>query len=306
MKSAGTKAVLVALLAALTLSGCAGGSDEGASQGADAPAKAQSLPQEGASAMLDSDGGAGRSGRRAPTAENVKVAPGARAVVYTATLKVRATNVDESAGRAKQLVLAAGGYIATESSGAGRTDLTFKIPSDRYAVTLDELTRRLGRRLSLGQQAEDVTEEVADVESRVRSAEAALVSFRKLLDRADTVGEVINVEQEIASRQAELESLQARQKSLAHRTRYATVTLELVGPVAPVVEEVADDDRGGFLGGLERGWNGLVAVVSGVLVAAGLLLPFLVPAALIAWVAGRVRRTLRSRRERRTAEVSAG
>ncbi|WP_119731173.1 DUF4349 domain-containing protein [Thermomonospora amylolytica] len=277
--------VLAAALLAAVLAGCGGGSRPAESEaGAPAPARVQENQARDAGGA-GGTGGAG--GGNAQTGRQVVIDD--RAVVHTAGLRVRAPKVDAAAAQAKQLVAAAGGYVQQESSGGGGAQLTFKIPSERYTPTLDGLAR-LGTRLSLNQRAEDVTEEVADVDSRVRSAEASLESFRRLLRRADTVGEVIEVEREIASRQADLEALQARQKSLAHRTRYATVTLTLVGPER---RPDRDDGQGGFLGGLERGWNGLLAVGGALAVVAGFLLPLtpvFVLIGAVAWIARGVRR----------------
>lgn len=295
-------ALLVGLLAALTLAAC-GGADSGskASSGNAAPASRESRGAEAAQA----DAG-GKAAPRAPGAadkpgaKQVKLDPiaGNRAVAYTATLRIRAKNVDEAATLSKQLVTGAGGYVESESAAgdAGRSSLTFKIPSDRYAATLDQLTGRLGTKLELRQQAEDVTEEVADVDSRVRSAQASLASFRKLLDRARSIGEVINVEREIETRQADLEALQARQKTLAQRTRYATVTLELSGPVKQAAPADPKEHEGGFVGGLKKGWKAFVAVVLGLALALGILLPFLVALAVLAVLAFFVRRYVRTRR----------
>ncbi|MDL4820123.1 DUF4349 domain-containing protein [Actinomadura opuntiae] len=240
--------------------------------------------------------------------------PGGRAVVYTATMRIRAKDVDASAAKAKQLVGAAGGYVEHESGASdppGST-ITLKIPSDRYAGVLDQLSTQLGTKLSLSQQADDVTGEVADVDSRVRSAKAALASFRKLLDKATTVGEVIDVEQEIASREADLESLQARQKALAQSTQYATVTVTLEAAAKPARRH---EDRGGFVGALGDGWHAFTGFLGGAAVVLGWLLPFLVTAAIIAApvLAYRNRRRVRRPSERETGEpakepaaVSAG
>lgn len=291
-------ALLAGLLAALTLAGCGGSGSESTSS--DGPAAKAARPAEAGDVQAGgSAAGTGKSRAPAQPAQPVKLDPNGanRSVVYTADLKVRAKNVDEAATRAKQLVTAAGGYVENESAAgdAGRATLTVKIPADRYTGMLEQLTGQLGTKLGLRQQAEDVTEEVADVDSRVRSAQATLASFRKLLDRARTVGEVINVEQEISQRQAELEALQARQKSLAHRTRYATVTLELSGPVKQAAKP-KDDDEGGFVGGLKQGWKAFVAFVSGLALVVGVLLPFLIVAAMIAVPAFYVRRQLIARR----------
>ncbi|NED58087.1 DUF4349 domain-containing protein, partial [Micromonospora aurantiaca] len=77
------------------------------------------------------------------------------------------------------LATSAGGYVEQESSSSdpARSQITLKIPSDRYSGVLDQLSTQLGTKLSLSQEAEDVTGEVADVDARVRSAKATLESF---------------------------------------------------------------------------------------------------------------------------------
>src|SRR5690606_25346613 len=165
----------------------------------------------------------GGSRSRAPLAQ-------AREVVHSAQLHVRADDVESSAAKAKQMVTGAGGYVEHESSQSRppRSEITLKIPGDRYTEVLNRLGTELGTKISLTQQAEDVTGEVADVDARVRSAEAALASLRKLYGRADSIDEILRLENEIAEREADLEALQARQKSLKHRTEFATVTVTLL------------------------------------------------------------------------------
>ncbi|MFF5263656.1 DUF4349 domain-containing protein [Actinomadura viridis] len=294
--------VLIALLLAAALAACGGNGDDNASSSeARRPAPAAPAAPEGAAGDSSGDrattrGGSGTgsdTGRNPSSVQEGR--PAGKFVAYTAWLRVRASDVDRAATRAKQLTTSAGGYIENESSStapAGAT-LALKIPSERYTSVLDGLTTQLGTKLSLRQEAEDVTREVADVDSRVRSAQATLASFRKLLDRARTVGEVINVEDEIARRQADLEALQARQKALQLSTRYATVTVTLAGPEKGEPEE---DPRGGFVGGLQNGWAAFTAFVSGAALVLGWLLPFLALAALIG---GPVLVVVRRRRARR-------
>jgi hypothetical protein len=214
-------------------------------------------------------------------------------------------------------VTAAGGYVENETAASdpaddpashpagqqGTATITFRIPAERYTSVLEQLGGQLGTRLSLRQQAQDVTQEVADVDSRVRSAEAALASFRRLLDRADTVGEVLNVERELARRAADLESLQARQKSLAQQTGFGTVTLQLEAPPETPVAQAKGPD--GFLGGLREGWDAFTSIVAGLAVALGWLLPFLAVAALIGVPAWRLRRPVgRYLQQRQRADSS--
>ncbi|MDN3355095.1 DUF4349 domain-containing protein [Actinomadura sp. DC4] len=274
--------LIVVLAATLVLAGCSGNN-----------------------AGSSSSAGRADSGARAPkadaagTAQQVRLAP-AQAIVYTADLTVRAGDVPGAAGEAKRIVTAAAGYVGDESAADDpgsrpSATITFKIPSARYQDVLDQLgSSRIGRRVSLRQQAQNVTEEVADVASRVKSAKATLAAFRALLDRAHSVDDVVRLEQEISTREADLESLQARQKSLSAQTSYATVTLRLQGTAVARREH---HRRTGFAGGVSSGWRAFTAFVTGLSLVVGWLLPFLGLAALLglpAWWLWRRRRSAES------------
>jgi hypothetical protein len=257
---------LVLLAVTVVLTGCGGGGSNAASRsGGDAAG----LPRKVA------DG-------RAPQAENIRLAP-AQAIVYTADLTVRSGNVAQSTAQAKQIVATAGGYVSnetdTETPGSRPSAvITFKVPTAKYQGVLGQLaSSRVGRQESLRQQADDVTQQVADVNSRVSSAQATLASFRALLAKAKSVSEVIRVEQEIAGRESDLESLQARQKALTAQTTNATITLRLAGTTAAHREH----HRSGFAGGLATGWDAFTTFLGGLALVLGWLLPFLGLAALI-------------------------
>ncbi|MFG1858180.1 DUF4349 domain-containing protein [Actinomadura geliboluensis] len=281
---------LVVLLLAGVLAACGGGDSSGTSEAVDrGGAAAPAAPSRAENGTAGSTGRQGTAkGARAPL-------PTGREVVHSARLRVRAGDVEDAAAKAKQMAESAGGYVEQESSSSEppHSQITLKVPADRYSDVLNRLGTQLGTRISLSQEAEDVTGEVADVDARVRSAKAALESFRKLLGRANSVGEVIQVEQEIAQREADLEALQARLNTLKHRTQYATVTLTLVTKATAPKKD--DDERGGFVGGLQNGWDAFVAFVGGLALVLGWLLPFLLAAAVIGVPLYLLRHRLRAR-----------
>ena len=110
--------------------------------------------------------------------------------------------------------------------------MQLKIPVASYPATLGQLASRLGTQLSLQQQAQDVTQQVADVNSQVTSDEAAIAQLRALLSHAGSVGDLLSVQNQINDEESSLESMQAQQRALSHETSYATVTLTLLGPKA--------------------------------------------------------------------------
>lgn len=262
---------------ALLVSACGGTGGFATSDSAPAPAADMRTKSQAGGA--DAGESAARSEKPGARTEQVKVVPQDRAIIYTAEMTVRAKDVTGAADRARQIVTAAGGHLAMEKSdaysgGEGSAMLVFKIPPGGYPGVLERLGKELGTRESLQQNTEDVTEQVADVESRLRSAKSALDSLRALLKKADTIGEVLDVEREISGRESDLEALQARQKSLASQTSLATLTLNLVGPATVIPEE--EDEPSGFLGGLRSGWEGFVTALKIGLTVLGVLLPWLI------------------------------
>ncbi len=106
--------------------------------------------------------------------------------------------------------------------------------------------------MQIHQESSDVTEQVVDVESRIASQRASLERMRTLLAKANTIGEIVSVETELTRREADLESLLAKQKNLALQTELATLALTLT---AKGEEPVAEDPDRGFLAGLKGGWD---------------------------------------------------
>lgn len=283
---------LTAACAALLLTGCGGGASGGNVQSASGGDTPQSRPEmnKAVPTPMPKGDGSGKS-----ITSDVKVTQQNRSIIYVSSMTVRAKDVTVAADNAKTIVTTAGGYLSNEKSsapenGEGSATLEFKIPPERYPAVLASLGKDLGKRLSLTQGTQDVTLQVADVESRLKTAQRALESLRTLMAKAETIGQVLQVEREISGREAELESLQAQQKELAAQVGMATLTLEIVGPVAVVVEP--EEEPAGFLGGLKAGWDALLSFLKIALTVVGALLPWmLVIVPVIALIVFLVRRS---------------
>jgi Domain of unknown function (DUF4349) len=224
-----------------------------------------------------------------------------QSIIYTADLSLRVKDISAAATQASDEVTAAGGYVANEQqiipSGrghAGEITLQLKIPVASYHPTLTALGK-LGVRLSFSEQAQDITQRVADVSSRVTSAQAAIKQLRELLKRAGSIDSLLSVQDEINTEEAALESLLAQQAALAHETSYATVTVTFTGHHVKIVAKPRKVRRG-LAAGLATGWRGLKLVVVWLLTAIGTLLPFAVPVAAIGGVIYFSRRRLVRRR----------
>jgi hypothetical protein len=201
-----------------------------------------------------------------------------RSVIAKGSLDLSTASVDEARRRARDVVTTAGGVVAseqTESDDHGRArnvDLVLRVPVARFEHVLDALAG-LGRLEHRSQSAEDVTTQVIDIGSRVRAQRASVASIERLYARATTIGEVMSIEAQLARRQAALDSLERQQKWLADQTALGTISMS-ISRTAAGTHVVKAAGPGGFVGGLEDGWNALATIGRGLAVAVGALLPF--------------------------------
>jgi hypothetical protein len=209
--------------------------------------------------------------------------PLSKAVVRTASIDVRVARIGV-ADQVRAIAEGAGGSVdednrntggvnatadGSAASGASAT-LVLAVPPDRLGYVLSRVSA-LGTELSRGSTSQDVTGQVADVKSRLDSARRSIDRIRVLFSNATRIGDIISLESELATREADLESLQAQQRALDAQTSMAHVTVQLTttGAVGP-----GKADRSGFLGGLSSGWDGFRTAGSALLTAVGVVAPF--------------------------------
>lgn len=270
----------------------------------------------GAAALPAAPRAAGQPASGLQSAGGVKL-PGlpaaSQAIIYTASVTIRSGNLTRAAALASQLATAAGGYVASENTsisphhpGRSTVSLRLKIPVSAYQSTLNELTSgRLGSQVSLQRQAQDVTQTVADVNSRVASARAAIAQLRALLARSGSVASLLEVQNQINTEEADLESLQAQQRALTAQTSYATVSVLLEGKPLP---GSGHQRASGFLAGLAAGWHAFTRATVALLTGLGAAAPFVIVLAVLGFGGYRGWRWRQGRRERPAppGEAAAG
>jgi len=133
----------------------------------------------------------------------------------------------------EEIVARAGGYIAQARSAETpkqpqRADLTLRVPSEELGGVLEEL-RGLGRVVNEQITSEEVTDQVVDLDARMRNARATEQRLIRVLnERTGKVADVLEVEREIARTRQEIERMDARKQNLLQRAQLATVQLALL------------------------------------------------------------------------------
>ncbi|WP_405589052.1 DUF4349 domain-containing protein [Streptomyces sp. NBC_01190] len=297
------------LAAALTVAGCgsSGGGDsaDSAAKGDRAPALSgpaaggQNAAPDGkgagsASGGAAADAGGGTPGSKTPTAPSASTSPSY--LVRTAELTVSTPHVERQLDTARGYAVRAGGYAGDEDTtvdGAGHAEssVQLRVPATAYDQVLTELAG-LGKLLNRSANVEDVTGQVVDVASRIKSQQASVARVRALMDRADRLSDVVTLESELSTRESALEALEAQQASLTSRTDLATITLRLTEPpVRPAPPKPAAHD--GFWTSvghaLGDGWHAFYVTVRLLLIVLSVVLPF-AAVALLGWFGYRLAR----------------
>ena len=288
------------LAGGMLLAGCSATSASSAASaaGVAAPTAEALAPSAGAPGARDANSATGQPADAGTTA---RLAPSSD-IIYTAQLTVRAASVSSASARATQITEGAGGYVSNETTSVDPdhpsqaiATVQLKIPVASYPAILGQLAGGLGTQLSLQEQAQDVTQQVADVNSQVASDQAAIVQLRALLSRAGSVGDLLNVQNQINNEESALEAMQAQQRALSHETTYATVTLTILGPKAKPVPHRTKAPPS-LAGGLGAGWHALKVSLSWALAFLGAIAPFAAIAAVAGYAIYRARRWMLRRR----------
>lgn len=290
------------LLAALVVGGCSSGSPSsdkasgsaGVSRGgvAAAPEKAP-----------DQAAGGGATAKDSPD-----LSVDQRSIIYRGSMTVRVKNVTAAASQATGIAQTAGGFIGSDNrdrgSGNDTATMELRVPAEKFAAVVAQLSG-LGTEESRQISTEDVTEQTVDLDARIAVQQARVASGRKLLAAAKSLSDLVMLEKEVATRESDLASLQAKKRHLADLVALSTISVTFLNEQAPPPKP--KEEKHGFLGGLAAGWHALLASLRVLLTVLGAVLPWLLAIGLPAWaIYYLVRRMRRGRGAPRTESAGAG
>ncbi len=205
--------------------------------------------------------------------------------------------VGKKADDVRNLAIGAGYVSAAQGKGTTQS-ITLRVPAAGYDNVITAL-EGIAPIVSRQETTEDVTSKMVDIGSRMQTMTASVNRVRALLSKADKIGDVISIESELSTREADLESLQRQQAALAGQTALSTITVVVQGSITGVKPKVAPvapappAARSGFTGGLANGWDAVRHLGHAGLTVVGTLLPFVPVVAVLLLIGLYLRRRIR-------------
>ena len=247
-------AIVPLLLAAALLAACSNGDDDddetaasasasttsasasasttsaGASASTTSAVVAAPAPALRAAASLAAAGASSGTGA-APRVAFQQVDTG-RSIVFVGTMLVEVNDVRRATQQAQVAIAGLGGLVFgqhTTSEPAPRTELTFKVMPADFAEAMGRI-EALGELKSQQISADDVTERVVNLESRIITARASVERLRNFLGTATGVEAVAELESQLLARETDLELLRGQLRTIEGQVALATIFLTLVEP----------------------------------------------------------------------------
>lgn len=161
-------------------------------------------------------------------AETPEIDPGQteRLVVYNAVMNVVVERISDSLNKIKAAAVEMGGYMQEMSSGS----ITLKIPAGRFNEALAAV-EKLGEVTRKVIKGTDVTEEMRDLDIRLRNAEEVRQKLLKLLDRVEEVDDALKVEKELERITEKIELLKGKISYLRNKVAFCTLTVMFNSPI---------------------------------------------------------------------------
>ena len=232
--------LLLALLMTLSLCAC-GASKSMAYESSASEAPAAMYMSADTAAEADYGGfavagganAAGEAGSDAPETDPSKI-------IYSADATVETTDFDGSIAKLLALVEQNKGWIeASSMSGANYRSIargssynrsasyTLRIPSDKFELLMGSLSE-IGNVPYSHTYTENVTSQYYDTQARLTAYQTQETRLLEMMEKAETVSDVIAIEEKLTELRYQIESLQSTLKNWDRQISYSTICLEVM------------------------------------------------------------------------------
>lgn len=151
-----------------------------------------------------------------------------RLMVYHAYLTLRVKDIASVSDSVVVLLPVYDAYLASSSDNRYQ----IRVPSDNYSALLTALSGQ-GKVEHQSQSAQDVTDNYRDIEVQIETLTRTRERYLQLLNKAEQVSEILEIEKELGRVNLELDRLKAQIQRFDNQIAYATINLTLEEKVQP-------------------------------------------------------------------------
>lgn len=154
-------------------------------------------------------------------------------VIYTAALHMAVYQVDDAQKRVETVAKELGGHLEQRQDRS----ITVRVPASRFGDAIARI-EALGNVTHRDVRAQSVTEQVTDLEVRLRNARAMRDRLEQLL-RGAQIKEALDIERELGRLTEQIERIEAQLKTMKDKVAFATIAAEFAPLSAPAPQPTA-------------------------------------------------------------------
>jgi hypothetical protein len=211
-----------------------------------------------------------------------QVIPAEQQIIRTAHLRFQVKELNESTLAFQEAVRRFNAQVTssnqTQDAGYLTTFMQIRVNHQQFDALVEELLKSSIYLNNKAINAQDVTEEYIDLNTRLRTRKALEARYLEILQQARTVEDIMKVEQQLSQVREQIESQEARLKYLKDQVQLSTIHLEAYQRTAYAAEPTI-----GFLDKLgqsiRNGWVFFVSFMLGMVS----LWPFLLALVVALW-----------------------
>jgi hypothetical protein len=267
----------IAIGIAVALSACGGSGSSSDSLRSPAVGSESEQKTAGVAPFAAADASGTLAEGNAPGLAPSDVAAFDRKIIQDTSLDLQVEDVSKSYDDVQRIALVAGGFVLDSSAAANQdrpqANLTIRVPTSQYQTVVDQLRGLALKVENETSKAQDVTDQYTDLQARLRSAQAVEARYLDLLNRAETIDDILKVQDRLSPVRLEIEQIQGQMNVLDNLSSLATISVTLhTQPATPVPSSDSHPDP---LKAAGNGWESsllfLRAVGAGLFAAAAFL-----------------------------------
>ena len=225
--------ILFLSITAMALAACSSSGDDSGTAGGDAVQKDAAVGVATTEGAV-SGGGSFAADETARSANGAPETPGiGPRIIKMATVRLSVPKGDfqGAVDEARTIAAATGGFVVSFSQSQGEKrlmngSLVLRVPERSYETVMKQLGD-VGRLDGRQENAQEVSAEFVDLQSRKRHLEAVERQLLVLLERAESVPAALAVQSKLNDTQLQLEETRGRLRYLDDQTSFATISVNL-------------------------------------------------------------------------------
>ncbi|MDQ0159877.1 DUF4349 domain-containing protein [Alkalibacillus salilacus] len=173
-----------------------------------------------------------QSSKSEPSTDEAQDTNSDRMVIYTGRLSIEVPNYDDAHNQLTNKIESLNGYVVESSTRNQDEDhrsghIRARIPQESFQDFMNQIDSENIHIVEKSTQGEDVTEQYVDLESRLNSKEAVEQRLLNFLEESDDTESLLEISNDLASVQEEIEQLKGQMEYLENHSAHATVTIEI-------------------------------------------------------------------------------